>query len=121
MKVTESELIVTIDVDKTLIMPQKVDSTTDTSNLIKFDYAGEVLYMKPHKLHVDLVKHYKTRGYYNIIWSANGYEWALQAVKKLGLEDYVDEVKSKPIKYVDDMPCENWMGSHVYIPFSEDV
>lgn len=121
MEVIETELPVFIDVDKTLIMPQKEKDITDYNDVIDFDYAGETVYMKPHKLHIDLVKHYKARGYHVTVWSANGFAWAKQAVEKLGLIDHVDHVRSKPVKFVDDMPCEDWMGQRVYIPFSEDV
>jgi len=41
------------------------------------------------------------------VHSASGGRWARAAVKALDLEDYVHDTQAKPLKYVDDLNCEN--------------
>ncbi len=111
MKVTETETLIYVDVDKTLIF----DCDKKTKNAIKVDYYGKDKWVRAHKAHIDFLKSLKTRGYYVIVHSANGWRWAKEIVIQLQLESYIDEVKPKSIKYLDDTPCEEWMGQRVYI------
>ncbi len=110
MIVVENELIIYIDIDDTLIF------STDQENIGFYaDYYGEQKLVRAHKKHVEFIKTLKKRGYYVIVHSGNGWKWAKEIAIKLGLEKYVDEVKSKSIKYIDDLSCEHWMGQRVYI------
>lgn len=115
MKITTNELIVAIDVDFTLVMYE--DEYTNGPGKVEFDFYGIKKYLYPHNDHIELAKSFHTRGYHIIVHSGNGYQWAAQVVQKLGLEDYVDEVKTKTIKLVDDQPVESWAGQRIYLPF----
>lgn len=104
MRINESELIVEVDVDETLInvpTPQQPASS--------FDYYGTMVHRRKNFDHIDLIRSYKQRGYYIIVHSANGWRWAKEVVNELSLNEFVDEIRTKPIKYVDDKPADQWM------------
>ena len=106
MIVTDNDNIVTFDVDETLVMwswPQKYDGLSITFN--NFGYAAQLL---PHDKHIELLKQFKARGHYVIVWSQGGYQWAREVVKVLGIEKYVDLVMTKPKWIVDDLPAAAW-------------
>lgn len=106
MIITENDNIVCYDVDETLVMwswPPEYDGQA-----VEFDNFGFKTMLLPHQPHIDLLKQFKARGHYVIVWSQGGYQWAAEIVKKLGLESYVDEVKTKPKWLVDDLPPQAW-------------
>lgn len=117
MKINENELSVVIDIDDTLLMWGK--EKNEQAIPITCPYTKETLRLVPHKRHIELLKQYKGRGYYVTVWSAGGWEWALTAVKTLNLSNFVDEVRSKPLKYVDDLSGNEILGTRVYIDFKE--
>lgn len=109
MRVLETELLAAFDVDNTLIIPN-----INGTHVIKF--AGEDLRFDPVWSHVKLLKSWKERNYHITVWSHNGYRHALNVVKCLELEKYVDVVSSKPIKHVDDMEdVASIVGQRVWI------
>lgn len=108
MQVRTSEMPVVIDVDETLIS-KPFQSIKGVDGSFHMDYYGKMQLHTPITRHVDLLKSYKARGYEVTVWSANGVQWAKQAVEKLGLEDYVDWVASKPLKAVDDKDPSVWL------------
>lgn len=117
MKVIENELIVFCDVDETLIKWDK--PTIKAPDKLALPYAGETVYVTPHHYHVQLVKMYKERGYFVVVWSANGFQHAKNAVTSLQLEKYVDLAMSKPTKHMDDNPnAASILGPRV---FEEDI
>ena len=62
----------------------------------------------------EIIKHLKEtslNGGTVIVWSAGGWDWALEVVKVLELEHYVDAVLTKPHRYVDDLHCDEFMGT----------
>jgi predicted phosphatase len=111
MRIRTSELPVVIDVDKTLIGDISVN---EREGSIALDYYGNKVYANKIVEHIDLLKSYKARGYEVTVWSANGFQWAKEVVTKLDLMAYVDEVATKPTKYVDDKDANTWM-MRVYI------
>lgn len=100
MKVIKNELIAYCDVDDTIV--KWSEPTIPGTDKIEFDFADKKVYLTPHQYHIDLIKMYRKRGYHVTIWSANGWEWAKQVVEKLELQNYVDVVQSKSLKWVDD-------------------
>jgi FMN phosphatase YigB (HAD superfamily) len=106
MKVTENDNIVTFDVDDTLVMWDIIPELMHKA--IKFNNFGYETMLIPHEPHIKLLKQFKARGQYVIVWSQGGYQWAREVVKTLGLEDWVDEVKTKPKWIVDDLPAAAW-------------
>lgn len=125
MDVMATDQVVTIDVDDTLVLwpenqktfPYNQSHTQPYEGAVAFNdpYDNSINYLTPHQKHIDLIKKYKGRGFTVIVWSAGGYKWAASVVKTLGLESFVDIVLTKPSRYVDDLPCEKWMGNRVYI------
>lgn len=111
MIVTENENVCYFDVDSTLIFKE----TKYYNEAISLDYYGETWYIRPHLAHVEFLKSLKSRGYHVIVHSANGWKHALNVVNALGLQEYVNEVKTKSIKYIDDRPVEEWFGPRIYL------
>ena len=113
MKTIKNESIVMWDVDDTLVL-HKHSSKKGTIKIK--DNTGEYLHLKPHKLHIKVLKDHKLRGFTNIVWSGGGYKWAKKVVKALGLSKYVDIIMTKPCKFFDDLPSEQVLVGRVYLP-----
>jgi len=109
MNIVENEMIVAIDVDGTLIRP-------DPQGAIKLPYGSTIHCYEPIMEHVDLLKSYKQRGFYVIVWSHGGNQHAKLTIQALKLERYVDLVLTKPSKHVDDKTSiEDIVGTRVFI------
>ncbi len=109
MQFIDNELVVVVDVDGTLIRP-------DQNGSISLPYGSEIQKFSPIKPHVDLVKEYKNRGFYVIVWSMSGPWWAKKAVEALKLERFVDKAMGKPTKFVDDKnDLASILGTRVFI------
>ncbi len=114
MIVIDSEFVVCVDVDSTIIMyeptfeGQKSLSVTDP-------YDGQVRDVYPHMDHIKLLKRAKARGMAVIVWSKAGKKWAERIVVYLNLGNHVDIVLTKPTFYIDDKPCQSWMGQREYL------
>lgn len=118
METLENELTVEFDVDGTLILNPE-DYPNSKTIFITCPYDGIERKYVPHSLHINLLKGHKVRGYYITVWSAAGYMWAKAVVEALGLCDYVDRARSKPLKIIDDLPLTEAVGLRVFIPFDE--
>ena len=116
MRVNESDLVIQFDIDDTLVM-WKGDCYKPHQFAIPItdETDGTVVYLIPHLRHIELLKKHKARGYIVNVWSGGGYKWAASVIRALELQDYVDNVGSKPIKYVDDLPCQEWMPNRIYL------
>lgn len=114
MKVTKNEQILYCDIDSTLVF----DCDKSHPEALPAKYYDETRWVRPHHKQIQFLKTLKTRGFYVIAHSGNGHGWVEEIINLLKLSKYVDEVKSKPVFYLDDLPAEKWMGSRIYI--SED-
>lgn len=110
MIVTKAENVAYIDIDNTLI--RKANTNDLFPKLL--DYYGNNWNIIPKYDNIQFLKSLKSRGYYIIVHSANGWQHALNVVNLLELTEFVDEIKTKPQKYVDDEPVENWFGPRIY-------
>ena len=110
MRVTESENVVYVDVDSTLI--ERVGLRSVFTH--ELDYYGQQWIVDPKDKNIEFMKSLKARGYYVIVHSSNGWLHAKKVVELLKLEVFVDEVKTKSNKYIDDDPVENWFGSRIH-------
>jgi len=120
-KILKKHNITAVDVDNTLVMWSD-DFRVNRSGRLEFDYGGEKVYLKPHNFHPTFIKHCYERGDFIEVWSQNGYEWAEQVIKKLGLENHVHVVRSKPVRHVDDKDnLTDIVGARIYIPDSEEI
>jgi len=108
MNVIRNEKIVYFDVDNTLIY--RVEKSE-----IELDYYGNLWYIEPHEKHIEFLISLKSRGYYIIVHSANGWEHALKTINILNLGNFVDSVQTKPLKYVDDLTVDEWFGPRIFI------
>lgn len=116
MQVFEDDQVVTVDTDDTLVMwSDKYQSPHDNAIPIIDPYDNSTNYLIPNQKHIDLIKKYKGRGFLVIVWSAGGAKWSHSVVNALSIESYVDLVLTKPNRYLDDIPCQDWMGNRVYI------
>lgn len=121
MKVIEGDNIYYYDCDDTLVMWDNIykkyeeDGVTPTNAIQCIaPYSTMIFELVPHDQHIHHLKESSKHGVTIIVWSAGGYQWAEEVVKKLGLEDYVDAVMSKPSKYIDDLNCKEFMGERIY-------
>ncbi len=114
MIVNKNENVVCYDVDETLVLWFN-DCDPSKKISITCPYSGAPTLLKPHARHIDLLKKHHGRQNYVIVWSAAGTLWAEAVVKALGIEAYVDEIMTKPSKYVDDLPGNEILGPRIYL------
>lgn len=112
--------ISSFDVDGTLVIwpenPNKKNPGT-----IEFDYGDEKVYLYPHLPHIRFLKNCSLRGDYIEVWSKNNYAWAEQVITKLGLIDYVNVVRSKPSRHIDDKhSLEEIVGSRIFMEYNPE-
>lgn len=108
-----TENLVPIDIDDTLIC-----WGLDHPNMVDFvdPYYGNTLRVTPHEPNIKIMMNYIERGATILVWSRSGYKWAEAALKALGIDHPNIYVASKPFAYVDDKPCQDWMGERVCLP-----
>jgi len=67
-----------------------------------------------HKKNINLLIKFAKLGYGIVLWSGSGYRWAEKVAKAVGIDQYVDIYLCKPQYYLDDFPCQYWMGTRIY-------
>jgi FMN phosphatase YigB (HAD superfamily) len=104
------------DCDDTLVMWDNKHKNFDESNcvVVTDPIIGFCEALVPHDEHIRILKEYKRDGKTIVVWSAGGWEWAKAVVEALWLEDFVDAVMEKPMAYVDDLNCVQFMGTRIY-------
>lgn len=112
----ENEMIIYFDCDDTLVMYNVNGKKLDFVD----PYSKENISLVPHKKQIKLLKDFKARGYKVVVWTAAGAIWAKEVVNKLKLNNYVDLIISKPLKYVDDLPAQEILGSRIYLKYVEE-
>lgn len=109
MNVIETEMVVAIDVDGTLIRPNPKGS-------IQLPYGSTICSFEPIVEHIELLKSYKQRGFFIMVWSHGGNRHARLTLEALKLERYVDLVLTKPSKHIDDkQTIEDIVGTRIFI------
>lgn len=111
----ESEDVVYVDCDETLIFWKTDEDPNDRIIEVVDPYTGKYVKLVPHERHIELVQRKKGQGKAVVVWSAGGAKWAKTVVDGLGLEPFVDVVLCKPSIYIDDCPIENWGLQRVYL------
>lgn len=110
-----SERIIPCDVDDTLIHHSPIEGCRK----ISFDdpfFPGTTVSLWVNEPMVRILKDEKVRGAYVIVWSKGGNRWANAVITALDLINYVDLVLTKPVTYLDDKDCNEWMKDRVYLP-----
>lgn len=113
VQVIQNEHIVAFDIDETIV--HHIKDPTDDSLEILNPYSGSIIICQPIKQHVELMKQYKGRGLFVVVWSKAGSLWAETVIRELLLEDYVDLVMTKFDRFVDDLQADEVLGERVYI------
>lgn len=98
------------DVDETLIM---WNPEPGPENILIDSGEGSIL-VRPHKIHIQLMKDLKAIGWNIVVWSQGGSDHASRVIKSLDLEAYVDLIIPKPESYVDDIPFEQQYIKRIY-------
>lgn len=114
MKVIQNEQIIMCDVDFTLLLWDLKDSI-DTIKFID-PYTGQIRFVAVHRPNLKLLTSRLARGATVFVWSASGHAWAKAAMDALELDHENLFVLSKPIGYIDDKPCQDWMGERIFLP-----
>lgn len=104
MFILDKSRVVMIDVDDTICIWTPTPEHLQQDHSFQMGTGKFQFPVTPHKFHLEFIRKLKVQGYGIVVWSAGGEEWALQAVQKLGIEDLVDIVMSKPVLLLDDMP-----------------
>lgn len=114
--IAKNNNVTCFDCDDTLVMWPK-DYSKPGPGRIEFVYGGEPVFLIPHSYHVVFLKRCFERGDHTIIWSANGWSWAMQVAEKLGIANHCSQIMTKPVRHVDDkQSLSSICGSPVYIP-----
>lgn len=122
MQVIKSSRIIMFDVDDTLVIWdwKEAGATEDQLVSIMNPDANVKELVLPHLRHIRLLRQFKARGHTVVVWSQGGHAWAESVCKTLGIDSIVDIVMDKPNWYVDDLPCEAFMKSPIYLdPFDK--
>lgn len=107
MKVIKSDNVIYFDIDNTLVM---WNSPLEVRNkAVKFDNYGWNEHLVPNYKMIDSLKRNSEKGAYIVVWSQNGYKWALEVVRQLGLTSFVDMVQSKPNLIFDDIAPQEFI------------
>jgi hypothetical protein len=115
MQVIEHNNISSFDIDNTLLMWHS-NANDKIPGSIAFEYGDETIYVTPHKNHIRFLKQCSLRGDFVEVWSKNGWQHAKAAVELLGLHDYVDLVRAKPSRHIDDKEeLEHIVGARIYM------
>lgn len=117
MKIIDSEQLICVDCDETLLLWDTPVTPDNEKNVVTFfdPYAGYQVSVLTHPAHIKIVKDRKARGATIILWSQSGYQWAMQTAKACGLLEHVDYCASKPIAIIDDKPAADWLQEQIYL------
>jgi len=115
MQVIKNNNVTSFDVDNTLVMWDGDVNVMKPKSLL-FMYGDEAIYLTPHENHIRFLKECSLRGDFIEVWSKNGYQWAEKVVNALELEKYVNLVRSKPVRHIDDKEnIEDIVGVRIYM------
>jgi hypothetical protein len=110
MIIIENEHIAAFDIDQTLFMHDE----SSTCGIINPN-SGSQIFGYANLKHIELMKQFKGRGMFVVVWSKSGTKWAEAVVKNLELTPYVDLIISKFDRYVDDLKAHQVLGERIYL------
>lgn len=112
MNVLESDLVICVDVDDTLVSWKPIGPETpphESCETIDIEFNGA---NKSYWLFSDNVRSLEAhfhKGHRVVVWSGSGHAWAATVVRTLRLERFVDLVMAKPKWLLDDMKPQDFM------------
>lgn len=104
-----------VDIDKTLIKRINKDDPR-WNKAKKFNYYGKPVRAILMETNIELLVASVARGRNVLVWSGNGRQWVKEVLTKLGLSKLKVLVMDKPVGYLDDQKCEEWMGIRLHFP-----
>lgn len=114
MRVLPTEQLIFCDVDETLIAWGKIKKH-HRAIAYTCPYTKAQLMVRVHEPNLAIVRERLSRGATIIVWSASGWKKAAAVCRALNLHHPKLIVTSKPVGYLDDKPCEDWMGQRIYL------
>lgn len=104
---------VAFDVDETLLIFNYPKELEDLA--IEFDNGVKAV---PHYKHIKQMAEHYARGHQIVVWSAGGWQWAEEAVERLGLAVYDPLVMKKFVWFYDDKAATEFLPdlNRVYYP-----
>jgi hypothetical protein len=118
MTTIERDGVVCFDVDSTLVEEKFLNKKDIVMDVIEIPHplrGCELTYRLPLKRNIQLLKDMHTRGRFIVVWSQAGWQWADAVVRALELQNFVDLIIEKPIAYVDDLECQQFMGQRIFL------
>lgn len=117
MKVIRNERVIPIDVDDTLVMHSFNEALVDKLEIIQIydPIENGFITVRKNLPMIRLLKEEHSRGAHILVWSRGGFEWADSVVTALRITEFVDQIMSKPMVYLDDKPVEQWLKDRVYL------
>lgn len=102
--------VIFCDVDETLI-----SWTVDKEDCLNTtDERGKQVKVTPLHKNINVVKKLHSMGYDVVVWSRTGPQWAERIRQLVGLEDFTIGSIGKPMYYLDDKDCTDWMGERIH-------
>lgn len=110
-----ADKVVAFDCDQTLVMwgENRNEPKPDRIEIID-PQDGERLQLTPHHLHIRKLKGYHRAGWFVIVWSMGGGEWAKAVSDALGITEHTSLIIGKPTVLFDDMPTGEAFGTRKY-------
>lgn len=121
MYYVRNDRLVYFDCDDTLVMWDHPDRDRalyfpDPNYVTSMYSQGDPGYhLVPHRKHISKLKGYHRSGWFVVVWSAAGPEWAKSVVDTLNLRDFVSLVIGKPTVCYDDLPTGEGIGPRRYL------
>lgn len=120
MKILEHNHVIMCDIDSTLIiheLPHYENWVRKSGFISVIDPLDETqsILVRPNHPMIRLLKEELAAGYLAVVWSKGRYQWAKNVLVALGIDHPNIVVMSKPSHYLDDKPCQEWMGYQVYL------
>lgn len=114
MNIIATEQLLALDIDETIVIWGKVKKGQKAINYT-CPYTGKQLMVRVHEPNLAIVMERLARGATILAWSASGYQKAVAVLKALNISHERLFVTSKPVGYLDDKPCESWMGQRIWL------
>lgn len=115
MRVHKSEQVIFTDIDDTLVVWDPKHSKGLKKIRIWDPYGKTWVKVAPHQPHIRLLRERKRRGAHIVAMSAGGFEWVRCVILALELEDVIDDIYSKPIMILDDLPIASALGKTTWL------
>lgn len=98
-----------VDIDETVCLHHCVNAGE-----FKVIYHSRITRLNKHQININLLDKLYRLNYALIFWSATGAEWAELVCKAFDIDYMASLYLTKPRYYIDDLPCQAWMGERIY-------